>query len=381
MAPMYGQQVPFQPASMFGGGFAGAGYMPYGGSMYAQQQPQVLSQQDVKGKSRFVELDDKAWEAQFAQLESTSKTGSKAETAEAPQSFQDSEQVVDEDATREAEDETDEQFVQNLERTWKHLKDTMDTSTMNDRELAAWEAQYGTGFNDLHGDFDYDVTGTPSFDPQGFDDWLKTATSKPYPFAEENPYEQSFDPFADGQRLLREGHSLAEAALAFEAACKQNEHRGEAWKALGDTLAADEKEVKAIKALERAVSCPDQGGEGAWMSLAISYVNEGQDIRAFNTLEKWITTAYPDVTRNVQTTVDTSNPWAISSRIVEMFLAAARAGPQARQVGDKTAQVDADVQSGLGVLFYTSSDYGRARDCFEAALSVRPDVSTSPSKP
>lgn len=344
--------------------------MPYSGGMYAQQ-PQVPQQQDAKGKSRFVELDDKAWEAQFAQLDSEKED---TKTAAAPPSFQDQEPVVDEDEVREAEDETDDQFVQNLERTWKHLKETMDTSAMNDRELAAWEAQYGTDFNDLHGEFDYDGPDTSAFDPQAFDEWLRNATSKPYPFAEENPYVQSFDPFAEGQRLLREGHPLAEAALAFEAACKQNEHRGEAWKALGDTLAADEKEIKAIKALERAVSCPDQGGEGAWMSLAISYVNEGQDVRAFNTLEKWVTTAYPDVTRSVQTTTETSNPWAMSSRIVDMFLAAARAGPQARQVGDKNAQVDPDVQSGLGVLFYTSSDYARARDCFEAALSVRPDV-------
>lgn len=115
------------------------------------------------------------------------------------------------------------------------------------------------------------------------------------------------------------------------------------------------------------------------MSLAISYVNEGQDMRAFSTLEKWITTTYPSIVSSIKTETEESrtNPWAISNRIVEMFLAAARAGPAARGGTPLSAAVDPDVQSGLGVLFYTNSDYTRARDCFEAALSVRPDVSIS----
>lgn len=116
------------------------------------------------------------------------------------------------------------------------------------------------------------------------------------------------------------------------------------------------------------------------MSLAISYVNEGQDLRAYATLEKWITMTYPDIAAQINGRVQpetSNNPWSISTKIVDMFLAAARSGPAARTGGAAGQTVDADVQSGLGVLFYTNSEYARARDCFEAALSARPDVSTS----
>lgn len=364
-------QMPYQPQMSM--------YNP----MFMQQQPQYAPQYQrpadtattaSKGKSRFVELDDKTWEAEFAKLE-----GSKTEeqsTAQAPASFVDGETVNAE----EIPDESDAQFLASLEHTWKNLKDTLDSSNLNDQELAAWEAQYGTSLADLDGgDYEYN-TGINPFNPAEFDKWLKDATSQPYPFVkeEENPYLEAFDPFSEGQRLLREGHPLAEAALAFEAACRQNEHRGEAWKALGETLAADEKELKAIKALERAVACPDDGGEGAWMSLAISYVNEGQDMRAFATLEKWITHMYPDASQaGLNASMNTADPWSTQSKIVEQFLSAARSGPAARVGGNRDAGsfVDADVQSGLGVLYYTASDYARARDCFEAALGARPDVS------
>ena len=36
--------------------------------------------------------------------------------------------------------------------------------------------------------------------------------------------------------------------------------------------------------------------------------------------------------------------------------------------------MDPEVQIGLGVLFYAKGDFERAKDCFEAALAIRPNV-------
>lgn len=111
-------------------------------------------------------------------------------------------------------------------------------------------------------------------------------------------------------------------------------------------------------------------------SLAVAYVNEGQELRALATLEKWLSLAYPSITLPPLDTSQLRSPWDASNRVVDLFLAAAQAGPQARAPGqsDELGVVDPDVQVGLGVLFYSNSEYDKAKDCFEAALSVRPNV-------
>lgn len=40
----------------------------------------------------------------------------------------------------------------------------------------------------------------------------------------------------------------------------------------------------------------------------------------------------------------------------------------------KEGEVDADVQNALGVLQTLNSDYDKAIDCFETAVTVRPNV-------
>ncbi|GAA94424.1 uncharacterized protein L969DRAFT_53206 [Mixia osmundae IAM 14324] len=346
------------------------GVQSYGSSAF-ETAPAVAKKPEGKGKGRFVELGDDEWEAQFERAAPVVENSQqKDETVDLTQG----ELELD-------GDQADADLLRNLEQTWKGLSSSLNGQSASDKELAAWEAQYGSQFVDS--DLDLNLASSSEdprhyepFNPAQLEEYIKNPPPYPYEKEAENKYTNHPDPFQEGQRLLQSGAPLSEAAMAFEAACRLDEQRGEAWRALGDTLAADERELKAIRALERAVGCPGEGGDGTWMSLAISYVNEGQDLRALATLERWLNATYPDtVKRSPQKPRDPTNPWDGQERMIDLFLAAARSGPTARtDASSRSAEpVDADVQVGLGVLFYSNSDFVRAKDCFEAALSVRPD--------
>lgn len=175
------------------------------------------------------------------------------------------------------------------------------------------------------------------------------------------------DPFAEGQRLLREGGPLSEPALAFEAAAQQAPHNAKAWLWLGYTHAMDEKEEAAIRALERCLH-EDANEIEAMIPLAISYTNEGNDNAATLTLEKWLTKKYPHtLTPDTGTSTASTWPWATHQRVIDCFLSVARSQFSSPD------KLDADVQVGLGVLSYAISNYDQAQDCFKTALSLRPD--------
>ncbi|KAM0751124.1 TPR-like protein [Meredithblackwellia eburnea MCA 4105] len=356
---------------MMGGGMMGAGMMFH---QQAQQPP--AAQVEGKGKGRFIELDDKDWEEQFAKAAASSAPVEEEKAqVEQPKTVPATMNLLDDDTVLDVS-ESDAELLRNLEDTWKNLQTNLTESSVSDAEMAAWEAQYGSQIDGDSGlGMGFDEAGEPgvTWTKENVDSFL--STESPFPFSSENAYESMTDPFAEGQRLLAEGAPLSEAALAFEAACRQDPGRGEAWRAAGETWAADEREVKGIRALEKAVACGGKDGVAAWMSLAVAYVNEGQELRALATLEKWLSLAYPSLNVPAPDTSHPVSPWDTSNRVIDMFLAAARAGPQARAPGQSdelTDIVDPDVQVGLGVLFYSNSDYERARDCFEAALSVRP---------
>lgn len=84
-------------------------------------------------------------------------------------------------------------------------------------------------------------------------------------------------------------------------------------------------------------------------------------------LLRWLTARFPEHAPSPEETANIlrQSHWASRERVTDAFLAAARAQHAA-------GVIDADVQVGLGILFYTNGDFIRAQDCFGAALAVRP---------
>lgn len=189
-------------------------------------------------------------------------------------------------------------------------------------------------------------------------------TTGQYEFQKDNEYAQEEDPFALGVYMMDNGAKLSSAVLCFEEAVKRDPSHVEAWARLGDAQAQNEIEDMAIVALERAVALNPQHSR-ALLNLSISYTNEGYDMAASQILEKWFVSRYPDIaelTRSEQLTREAVTLDQVKSRITRMFLRAAQ----------RSAEMDPDVQVGLGVLFYRDEDYNKAVDCFRAALDARP---------
>ena len=98
----------------------------------------------------------------------------------------------------------------------------------------------------------------------------------------------------------------------------------------------------------------------------MSYTNESCDREAFKTLDQWLSIKYPDVHKPMDNDMDMVPIHELYDHVIQSFLEAARLHPEV---------IDADVQVGLGILFYNSGQYDKAVDCFSTALQVRPKVS------
>ncbi len=83
-------------------------------------------------------------------------------------------------------------------------------------------------------------------------------------------------------------------------------------------------------------------------------------------LLRWIRALFPEFSPPDE--VASASPWASHDRVKDALLAIARHQHQ-------SGVVDPDVQTALGVLFYTNGEFEHSKDCFEAALGVKPNVS------
>jgi len=283
---------------------------------------------------------------------------------------------------------TSEGLLGNVE--FKSVWEQMQNSDMPPKpeEMAKWEAEFNQLMNAQRedGEWDYPTamqraweenvtdlddsfTHNMKFDHEG----LPILDS--YVFEQNNKYldpsSSTQSPLALAKQMLQQNASLSEIALLLEAAIQKGdlgEGGYEAWILLGETRNMDEREEAGMKALTEGVRLAEEAGigEAGKLSLAISYTNESLDRASHTMLLRWLHARFPDasIPPEAQNSL-TSSSWHSHDVVTEAFLTVAR-------TQHAQGMIDPDVQLALGVLFYTNGAYDRAKDCFEAALSVRP---------
>ncbi|KAL4883729.1 hypothetical protein BJY04DRAFT_206290 [Aspergillus karnatakaensis] len=348
---MGGYQRPMGMGGYMGYGGMGMmqpGFGPMGMQQRQQQQPAEAATQD-KGKGRMIELDDENWEAQFKEIE-TADQGKLDDEANAAI------EAELNDLDRSVPISSDSALDDGLfESVWERVQ----AETATNRKLADGNVDFNLNDNLHMGDMG---------EWEGFDN-LNTRFREPrlgdYSFEQENVFRDVTNPFEEGMKIMHEGGNLSLAALAFEAAVQKDPQHVKAWTMLGTAQAQNEKELPAIRALEQALKA-DPNNLDALMGLAVSYTNEGYDSTAYRTLERWLSVKYPQIINpdNLSSDADLgfTDRQLLHERVTDLFI-------QAAQLSPSGAQMDPDVQVGLGVLFYCAEEYEKAVDCFTTALA------------
>ncbi|CAD5116374.1 DgyrCDS5271 [Dimorphilus gyrociliatus] len=185
-----------------------------------------------------------------------------------------------------------------------------------------------------------------------------------YNFEEDNPLLEHPAPFEEGLKRLKEG-DISNAVLLFEAAVQKDSNHVEAWQYLGTTMADNEQEVAAIAALKKCLEI-QPNNLTALLALAVSYTNESLQSKACEALERWLfhNEKYRGLVPELGDHRDASSYVPLSKRdkIKNLYIQAVR---------QNSAQIDPDVQIGLGIIFNLTGEYDKAVDCFQAALQIR----------
>ncbi|KAH6660113.1 hypothetical protein BKA67DRAFT_509247 [Truncatella angustata] len=358
MPAQMGYQRPMMGMASNMGMNYGMGAM-YGNQMYGppqQQQQQQQPQQDIKGKGKLVELDDKQWEEQFKQLELDD---------------QQAREEAEQNAALEPElDKLDEQILQSETNEFGDFESILKSiqAEKDANQEIMGEDEWVSKFNDESWDnmnMNWGETTRLFADPQ----------VESYLFEQDNLFKDTGNPFEEGLRIMDEGGNLSLAALAFEAAVQRDPKHVDAWVQLGGAQAQNEKETAAIRALEQAKNL-DPNNLPALMTLAVSYTNEGYDSTAYRTLERWLSIKYPSVISPADlspaTDLGFTDRQILHDKITDLFMKAANLSPDGEHM-------DPDVQVGLGVLFYGAEEYDKAVDCFSSALASSEQGSSNQS--
>ncbi|CEP63791.1 Pex5p LALA0_S09e02586g [Lachancea lanzarotensis] len=276
-----------------------------------------------------------------------------------PQAFESMDQENWDEQFRELEKEVAEKLALREEEVAKNEVETVDgkESLINDQ----YQAEFQEVWDSLREEALEDTASNWKKDYQQYMSGRPT-TSIPYKFETENQYMHNSNAYEIGCILMENGAKLSEAALAFEAAVQEDPQHVDAWLKLGMVHTQNEMEISGISALEECLRLDPNNLDGM-VTLAISYINEGYDVSAFKMLNKWLESKYPDLVVPDNAISSSGDRYSMSQALTLRFL----------QVVNKLSEVDASLQLGLGILFYSNDDYDKTVDCFKAALAVAPN--------
>ncbi|KAL5485106.1 PEX5 [Sanghuangporus weigelae] len=348
-------------------------YRPMGMGMglYNASFPQSFSPMQDQGKGKAKARDD-AFEAAFAQFELPSQTTSARieEVSEGTVSLSEADKVMERfmqrhrNADEEPEELSTAEWEADLQRYLQSERKDIDFDNLDYGAALreAWENGLGKFDDDaMPPGMKFNDEGVPLLEHYAFDNENKYLASPEGPSCLER-----------AKTLLENNGSLTEAALLLEAAIQKGElgEGGyEAWILLGETRCMDEREEAGMRALmEGSRRAEEAGARGVGLlTLATAFTNEGYERGSHTMLLRWLRARYPVHAPSEEDAASwlRQSHWASREHVTDAFLAVARAQHVA-------GVVDADVQVGLGILFYTNGDFERAKDCFSAALAVNP---------
>jgi peroxin-5 len=188
------------------------------------------------------------------------------------------------------------------------------------------------------------------------------STEYTYQFTPNNPY---LELSLDALRSPASHTNLTESILATEALLQKEKDQGGAqvWYELGKKQQENENESAAIASLQKAIQV-DPNYLPAYLALAVSQTNENLTNEAYRSLTEWLNRnqKYPEIRYDASKTFSSSD---YHDGLIQQLMRAAMSRPG--------HDLDPEVQTALGVLFNISSEYDKAIDCFQSALSASPN--------
>jgi peroxin-5 len=136
----------------------------------------------------------------------------------------------------------------------------------------------------------------------------------------------------------------------LEAAVQRDLTNASAWLALGVKQQENEREHKALQALQRATEL-DPSNLSAWLALAISFTNDGNRLETYHAIHEWVSRNDRYKASVLQFRGQNSDdPQASTAErytyLTQCLIAMARSG--------SGSDIDADIQIALAVLLNTN---------------------------